>query len=181
MAKEIERKWLYNYEYGNVLDVCKDMPYYEVHDHYFNEFCRLRNVSGGVWFITIKSKGHLIRDEFEFMVDNADMDFLPTPVLKKTRHIVDIDEERSFEINVFRDILITSMGFAAPLITVEREYDSPYILGENLPDFCGTEITNDESYYGYNLFKILKEGTTSSFKSEKNNIIYLKDFVDKQK
>lgn len=181
MAKEIERKWLFNYDKYNIYEFVKGMSYYDIKDHYFNEFCRLRNLSGGVWFITIKSKGNLIRDEFEFLIDNEDMDFIPVLVLAKTRYIENIEEEYPFEINIFRDVLITFKGEARPLIIVEKEFDNPYIIGDDhIPDFCGKEITNDQSYYGYNLFNIVKEGTNSSFKAQDDSkVIYLKDYLDK--
>ena len=78
MSKEIERKWIFNYEaYMEELDsLLKFKPCIEIKDYYFNDYCRLRN-AGGLWYITIKSDGDLIRDEYEFVVDEGDLDFVP--------------------------------------------------------------------------------------------------------
>ena len=73
MGKEIERKWLLapHVDYKEVIEQC---GYKEIKDYYFNETSRLRCVDGQ-WFITIKSYGTLIRDEFEFEIDKTKLDF----------------------------------------------------------------------------------------------------------
>ena len=149
MSKEIERKWIFNYNtYIEEFDsLIRLSPYIEIKDYYFNDYCRLRN-AGGLWYITIKSDGDLIRDEYEFVVDEGDLDFVPTPMLQKTRYTIKVDD-LDYQVNVFKDF----MYGIHPLITVELEMDSPSLVIENLPEFCGKEITFDSHFYGYNLFK----------------------------
>ena len=149
MSKEIERKWIFNYEaYMEELDsLLKFKPCIEIKDYYFNDYCRLRN-AGGLWYITIKSDGDLIRDEYEFVVDEGDLDFVPTPMLQKTRYTIKVDD-LDYQVNVFKNF----MYGIHPLITVELEMESPSAVIENIPEFCGKEITFDSHFYGYNLFK----------------------------
>ena len=178
MAKEIERKWLFNYADYEISNFNED-EYSEIKDYYFNRYCRLRVVDG-FWYITIKSEGGLIRDEEEFSIDKSEVDFIPTPMLKKKRIYVTVDKY-IYEVNVFKDIYIECDGQMVNLITVELELESPHAV-ITPPDFCGPEVTEQECYYGYNLFNMLKTQTENSFKPKKkeDNIIYLKDFLDKR-
>ena len=152
MSKEIERKWLFNYgTYMEELDsLLKFKPCIEIKDYYFNDYCRLRNV-GGLWYITIKSDGDLIRDEYEFVIDKGDLDFVPTPMLKKTRYSFKVND-LDYQVNIFKDLMFG----VYPLITVELEMESTSVVIDKLPAFCGQEITHDMRFYGYNLFKSLQ-------------------------
>jgi len=176
VSKEIERKWLWNYNaYPDFYGCLENEPHYTIKDYYFNDYCRLRTIDG-IWWLTIKSKGDIIREEYEFLLDKNDIDFIPTPMLVKERFEVD-RKPYTYEINVFRDL---NLDYCLPLITVELELPSPHIVLDNIPDFCGQEITYNTEAYGYNLFKIVQEQTRNRLKKKsKNNIIYLKDFLDK--
>lgn len=169
MSKEIERKWIFNYEacMEELDSLIRLSPYIEIKDYYFNDYCRLRNV-GGLWYITIKSDGDLIRDEYEFIIDKGDLDFVPTPMLKKKRYSVKVDD-LDYQVNIFKDLMFD----VYPLITVELELESLSVVIDKLPAFCGQEITHNMCFYGYNLFKCLQEATTDNLVRgpHKDNII----------
>lgn len=177
MSKEIERKWLFDYNmYMEELEsLIYFQPSVEIKDYYFNNYCRLRYI-GGEWYITIKSDGDLIRDEYEFIVSRNNIDFLPTPMLQKTRYFIKV-EDLTYEINVFKNIMIGVF----PLITVELEMESPSLVIEKLPAFCGQEVTHDTRFYGYNLFKCLKEATADNLAKgpHKDNVVQFKKVLDK--
>lgn len=178
MSKEIERKWLFDYNmYMEEFDsLIHFQPCVDIKDYYFNNYCRLRNI-GGYWYITVKSEGDLIRDEYEFLVDKDNIDFLPTPMLKKTRFFIKVDE-LTYEVNVFKDLMFGVF----PLITVELEMDSPSLVIDKLPAFCGQEITHDMRFYGYNLFKCLQEATEQALEGpHKDNVVQFRKVLDKKK
>lgn len=173
MSKEIEKKWLWNpnepleYYIG-------EAPCVDIKDYYFNDYCRMRMVNG-LCYLTIKSKGNLIREEYEFLVDKEqDLDFIPAPVIRKTRYFYQ-ENKFIYEINIFRDICI---GYGQPLVIVELELEAPSLLPNHLPRFCGQDVTNENSIYGYEIFKMLKEGYDKSMpiKRKEDNIIYIADY-----
>jgi CYTH domain-containing protein len=197
MSKEIERKWLWDYSlYFDFEALYSSAPYLLIKDYYFNEFCRLRYTEDHFssdedllllpeecrkrknWEITIKSVGNLVRDEFTFPIDSSQyIDFLPNPVLKKIRYYFQ-EDDYTYEVNIFDNIMIGVF----PLITVELELPSPSLVIDKLPDYCGKEITNDMSYYGYNLFKFLKDATDKNMSGpHKDNVIQLRKILDKSK
>lgn len=173
MALEIERKWLWNpNEYME--EHLHMLPRVDIKDYYFNEYCRMRLVEG-LWYLTIKSKGNLIREEFEFLVDREqDIDFIPAPLLRKTRYYHQ-EDGFIYEINVFWDVFV---DFDQPLCIVELELESPSVLPDKLPIFCGKDITNENGIYGYEIFKLLKEGYDKNVtgKRKEGNVIYIADY-----
>lgn len=185
MSKEIERKWIYNYDFGDPTEIeCDDMYY--IRDYYFNKYTRLRNING-FWLITIKSEGDLVREENEFSIDKSEIDFVPAPMLKKYRRIVGIDGI-DYEINMFQDIpMIVTLKDGtqayAPLITVEAELPCVSTILEP-PDFCDEEITKVPDFYGYNLFTRLQDNVKKSLlvpPENQSEVTYIKDFLDKRK
>lgn len=160
MGKEIERKWLFNYEGCDVMYLFEHLlmkhadAMFEIKDFYFNDTTRLRNTEG-VWEITVKSNGTLIRDEFNFQVCNESIDFIPAPMLRKQRYYMNFEGyDNYFEMNIFHDIWVPNN---VPLILIEYEMSYPTPV-KQLPIICGREVTEDSKYYGYNLFKIIQEG-----------------------
>ena len=163
MGKEIERKWLYNYQEFDIqyfLDIAHDydLSYFDIRDHYFNKNCRLRHVkydnyTQGEFYITIKSEGNLIRDEYEFAINRSEIDFLPTPVLVKRRYLFNDNNGLVYEVNFFRDLYIAP---TIPLVLIELEMESPSLVMEP-PHICGVEVTHDYGFYGYNLFSTMQE------------------------
>ena len=151
MHKEIERKWLFKSTSDiNKLEI-KDS--HIIKDFYFNSFTRLRN-KDGAWFITIKSMGKLIRDEFEFRVDKNDINFIPAPMLIKYRYLVQFND-KVFEINKYKDIYRNTPFGTSQLIIVECELQSEDEQ-ITLPEWVDEEITDVTSLYNYNLFNMLK-------------------------
>jgi CYTH domain-containing protein len=96
-------------------------------------------------------------------------------MLKKTRYFVNVDD-LTYEVNIFDDIMFAVF----PLIIIELEMESPTLVIDKLPAFCGQEVTQDERFYGYNLFKCLKD--TTEFRLEKpykNNVVQFRKILDK--
>lgn len=169
MGKEIERKWLCDaYELKRVIQTD---PYQRIEDYYFNEYCRLRKITTIVnnntqppkYFITIKSPGHLIRDEFEFEV-NSGIEFTYKTCLKKRRYKFDY-KGTVFEVNVFQDIGTQDENSNIKnLITIECEYDSLDTFDIEIPEWFGKEITEDSRFYGYELFNSIQSTGLSIIK-----------------
>ena len=86
MGKEFERKWFLKdgTDLKKLNIIGKPIT---IKDYYFNETTRLRN-KNGKWFITVKSLGTFNRDEFEFRINEKDIDFVPSPMLEKKRYLV---------------------------------------------------------------------------------------------
>ena len=150
MSKEIERKFLLKEDFKiSSLLYCKRSV---IEDVYLNDNTRLRNKDGKL-IITIKKGEGISRDEYEFLMEVGDLNVLQSvnlPVLNKIRLVVPYCDH-DFEINIFDKILFKKK----PLILVEVELkseDEKFLL----PEWLGEEVTNDERFYGFNLFKLLK-------------------------
>lgn len=169
MGKEIERKWLCNsYELKEIIG---SDPYQRIEDYYFNEYCRLRKIVNVInnntqppkYFITIKSPGHLVRDEFEFEV-SSNVEFTYKKGLKKKRHEFDY-KGTLFEVNIFQDIgTQDEFGNINNLIMVECEYSSIDIFDIEIPAWFGKEVTEDNRFYGYELFNSIQNSGLSIIK-----------------
>jgi CYTH domain-containing protein len=183
MGKEIERKWLFNYDKYDVYEYCNNLPYIEIKDYYFNQYCRWRNINNEKFFITVKSEGNMVREEFEFPIDKNNIKYLLRPLLCKTRYLTNEGKEYPYEINIFKDIRIVVNGKLVPLVIVEREHDNVYDLSaDKLLDICGEEKTEDEEYYGYNLYNMFKENLADIYPNNLNSkIVNMQDFLDKRK
>ena len=143
MGKEIERKWLVNSLEGIELQNPQNIK-----DYYFNKYTRLRQIDNEV-LITIKSDGTIERDEFEFTISKAKEKYDLKPVLCKKRYKYPY-KGNTFEINVF-DIYKGSNKLVIAEIELQ---DKEQVI--EIPEFFGQEITEDVSFYGYNLFQFLK-------------------------
>ena len=155
MGKEIEKKWV-GIPTDELKEFCRTADFVEIKDYYFNDYTRLRNMNGK-WYITIKSSGTDIRDEYEFEINKSQIDFLPSPCLVKKRFYYPY-KGHSFEINLFRDISMCISPYSAiNFILIECELKSPDEEVE-LPSFIGKNVTYDSSFYGRTLFKRLVHG-----------------------
>ena len=150
MSKEIERKFLLKEDFKvSSLLYCERSI---IEDIYLNDNTRLRNKDGKL-IITIKKGEGISRDEYEFLMEVGDLNVFQSvnlPVLNKIRLVVPYCDH-NFEINIFDKILFKKK----PLILVEVELkseDEKFLL----PEWLGEEVTNDERFYGFNLFKLLK-------------------------
>lgn len=146
--KEIERKWFLK-SGVNYLDIVGN-DRQTIRDYYLDKQLRIRNIKDN-WFVTFKSLGKLVRDEYEFQIVEPNKDMLPKVYLEKERFKVDF-RGKTFEVNVFSNIMLNN---SQKLILVECE-----LSRENekidLPNWLGTEVTNVSYLYGYNLFKSLQ-------------------------
>lgn len=104
---------------------------------------RLRQ-KGEACFLTVKSEGGLVRDEYEIMIGMAEFETL-WPLtegrrVEKTRHIGKLAEGLEFELDIFE-------GRLAPLMLVEVEFPSEEAARAFMaPDWFGEEVTEDKSY-----------------------------------
>ena len=153
MAKEIERKFLFDGDIDSVLEKCTER--YFIKDFYFNKYARYRHCKQsykfrGEWHdylntdtIQIKSTGTIVRDEFSFYLTCGNIprpgEF--TPTLDKIRYIYDY-EGHKFEINVYENIDLI-------MIEVELESEDEEI---KFPDWVGEEVTYNGYYYNKNLY-----------------------------
>ena len=156
MGKEIERKWLCNPTEDLKSYLLNPKESYEIKDFYFNEYTRLRAINGR-FFITIKSLGNKIRDEFEFEISKNQIDFVMSPCLCKKRVIFPYKGQR-IEINVFRDLYMKKDDYTSiNLIIAELELSHPDACVD-LPEFIcfEKEVTNNCAFYGYSLFNRIK-------------------------
>lgn len=145
--KEIERKWIVPLT-KTVEKILIKNGGVEIKDHYFNQKCRLRYY-GDKWFITIKSSGTLVRDEYEFEIkEPLNLDISPWLIKKRVQYEY---KKQVFDLNLFKDIKINGVE----LITAEIELSSAKEK-ISIPKFFSTEVTKDKRFYGYNLFKLLK-------------------------
>lgn len=153
MGKEIERKFLIKTDLtipdlSIIIQAARKR--FDIREHYFNEFTRLRYINNRV-FVTVKSSGTLKRDEYEYeVIPNF---YTPMPLMCKTRYVIPF-LEHDFELNVFSNNMLDKFG--RPLCTVEVELENE---DEEIkfPFWVGEEITEDKQYYGYNLFGKVKE------------------------
>lgn len=104
---------------------------------------RLRQ-KGGACFLTVKSEGGLVRDEYEIAIGTAEFETL-WPLtegrrLEKTRHRGELAGGLEFELDIFE-------GHLAPLMLVEVEFPSEKAARAFIPpDWFGKEVTEDKSY-----------------------------------
>lgn len=146
--KEIERKWFLK-SGVNYLDIVGNDKQ-TIRDYYLDKQLRIRNIKDN-WFVTFKSLGKLVRDEYEFQIIAPNKDMLPKVFLEKERFKVYF-RGKTFEVNVFSNILLNN---SEKLVLVECEL-SEEKEKIDLPNWLGTEVTNVSYLYGYNLFKSLE-------------------------
>ena len=155
MGKEIERKFTVKptLKPEEILDILRGHVWDKdiIRDYYFNEFTRLR-LKNEEAFITIKSKGSLVRDEFEFPIRKCDLDFIPAPLMIKKRYYIPY-KGHTFEFNIFENLLDKN-GRNIMIVEVELNSEDEDI---ELPDWIDHDVTNHPSFYGYNLFKFFEK------------------------
>lgn len=96
-------------------------------------------------YITVKGKRvDLACPEFEYEIPLTDAEQLIkmsiTPIVEKTRYIVNIDDQHKWEIDVFG-------GINTGLVMAEIEFaeNTPTVV-KNLPRWIGTEVSYDKRY-----------------------------------
>lgn len=151
MAKEIERKFLVNdsnYLNGLVSQTRIIQGYLMDND---NMSIRIR-MEGYERFqrgyITIKSKGHLSRDEYDIQIDPSDANELlyKCPRILEKERFTTVYKGHTFYVDVFKKECIT-------LKLAEIELSDPNEQFEK-PDWLGEEVTDCDKYYNENLANI---------------------------
>ena len=104
---------------------------------------RLREM-GNQYFLTVKSQGHMIREEFELSITKEQCDALWPKVenspVEKTRYFISLDHNLTAELDVYQ-------GHLDGLLTVEVEFDSPVEAANFIPpSWFGEDITHDNRY-----------------------------------
>ena len=104
---------------------------------------RLRQ-KGEACFLTVKSEGGLVRDEYEIRIGQPEFETL-WPLtegrrVEKTRHTGKLAGGLEFELDIFA-------GDLAPLMLVEVEFPSEEAARDfTPPDWFGQDVTGDKRY-----------------------------------
>nr|WP_302598934.1 CYTH domain-containing protein [uncultured Cellulosilyticum sp.] len=137
---EIERKYLVK-----TLPDLTSCPYKELTQAYISTkpVIRLRQM-GDDFFLTVKSSGHLIREEFEMPIEKEEYLSLYNKVegnpIEKTRYYIPLNKHLTAELDLYH-------GFLEGLLTVEVEFDSEDAANQFIaPTWFGADITFDARY-----------------------------------
>lgn len=137
---EIERKFL--------VKTCpnlKDYPFKKISQAYISTdpVIRLRQMEQA-YFLTVKSRGHIAREEFELALNKQQYDTLllkaeDSPI-KKERYYIPLTTELMAELDVYH-------GHLEGLYTVEVEFASMDDAEQFVcPDWFGEDISSDARY-----------------------------------
>lgn len=104
---------------------------------------RLRQM-GEDFFLTVKSAGHLMRNEFEMSISHEEYISLLNKVegnaIEKTRYYIPLSNNLTAELDLYH-------GFLDGLLTVEVEFPSEEAANTfSPPDWFGEDITFDARY-----------------------------------
>lgn len=105
---------------------------------------RLRNNNNEEYFLTLKSKGHLVREEIEFPLTKEQFQNLwpkiESKVIKKKRYLIPLQNNLIAELDIYEDFLDS-------LTTVEVEFPSKLEAERfKAPDWFGKDVTHDSRY-----------------------------------
>lgn len=109
---------------------------------------RLRKM-GDQYFLTIKSQGHMIREEFEMPITKEQYDSLYKKVdsspIEKIRYFIPLENNLTAELDIYK-------GHLNGLCTVEVEFTSVGAADSfKPPEWFGKDITLDNRYKNNNL------------------------------
>ncbi|MCP8895294.1 CYTH domain-containing protein [Shinella daejeonensis] len=140
--KEIERKFLVEGP------VPQGLPFEPIRQGYLTATSdsvevRLRQ-KGGDYFLTLKSDGDLVREEYEIAIEITQFETLWPATegrrVEKNRHHGTLPGGQEFELDVFG-------GHLAPLTLVEVEFPSEEAASAfDPPRWFGREVTQDKRY-----------------------------------
>ncbi len=104
---------------------------------------RIRKMDN-LYTLTVKSKGHLVRREFELDLTPEQFDDLWKKVnnvhVSKTRYFIPLDAKHVAELDIYYEDL-------QELVTVEVEFQSTRDAEKFIaPDWFGTDVTHDSRY-----------------------------------
>jgi CYTH domain-containing protein len=148
---EIERKWLVDKTHLGML-IERSHHKERIEQYYLSGkddewTIRLRK-SNSEYFLTLKSKGLLSREEIETVIHRGvflnDIKHAKTSI-KKIRYTIEIDKDLSYEIDVYDDF---------DFVTCEVEFKSEEEAnGFVTPSWCLEDVTYDSKYKNSNLAK----------------------------
>jgi CYTH domain-containing protein len=155
---EIERKWLV--DKVKVTDLLLKGSYVRrerLEQYYLNTIndewlIRLRT-EGNKYFLTLKSKGLIAREELEYHIDMFDFEKsikYAKSSLKKYRYVfpINVSMTKYAQIDVYDDY---------DFIICEVEFESEEEANAFIPpDWCIQDITNDKKYKNVNLAKVIE-------------------------
>lgn len=138
---EIERKFLMK----EVTIALEDMAYKELEQAYISFFPTIRiRKSADAFFLTVKGKGHLAREEFEMQIEEEAylrlLEKTEGAVVKKRRYFVPLTDGHTAELDVYH-------GDLEGLFTVEVEFSSIAEAEAFVPPtWFGEDVTEDKRY-----------------------------------
>lgn len=134
---EIERKFLVN-----ALPDLSNIPYKQIAQAYISisPVIRVRQM-GDTYYLTVKSKGHLMREEFELEITKTEYMNLYAKVegiaIEKTRYFISLEDGLIAELDFYK-------GALDGLITVEVEFDTEAAAKHfTPPNWFGKDVTED--------------------------------------
>lgn len=137
---EIERKFLVK-----ALPNLENIRYKEILQAYIcsTPVIRIRKI-GDAYFLTVKGKGHIEREEFELPIDAKAFQHLLTKIeghiIKKRRYYIPLDQSLTAELDIYFD---QHEG----LYTVEVEFSSKEeAMHFTPPDWFGMDVSLDYHY-----------------------------------
>lgn len=142
---EIERKFLVNN-----YPLLETYPCKNIKQAYLSTdpVIRIREM-GELYFLTVKSQGHMVREEFEMPITKEQFESLYTKVdtspIEKTRYFIPLDNHLTAELDIYK-------GHLEGLCTVEVEFTSVAAADSfKAPQWFGKDITLDNRYKNNNL------------------------------
>lgn len=142
---EIERKFLVP-DLSSLPFHPEDYPHRKIEQGYLstNPVVRVRR-DGGDYVLTYKSKGLMIREEYNLPLNEESYQHLAGKIdgrlIRKTRYVIPIDSGLSVELDIFEDDL-------APLILAEIEYpDEETANTHHAPEWLGKDVTFSSEYH----------------------------------
>lgn len=142
---EIERKFLVN-----SLPCLKDYSFKKIIQAYLSTdpVIRIRQV-GHDYFLTVKSRGHIMREEFEMPITKEQFDTLKKKIddapIEKIRYFIPLEKNLTAELDLYE-------GDLSGLCTVEVEFSSLEASNHfTPPSWFGADISLDSRYKNNNL------------------------------
>lgn len=148
---EIERKYLINRE-----KLPKDLDHYPrrlIEQGYLctDPVVRIRR-DNDAYFLTYKSKGHMVREEFNLPLTDKAYEHLKTKIdghlITKERYMIPLNSELTIELDLFG-------GDLAPLILAEVEFPDEETANTFVPpSWFGEDVTFSSQYHNSTLSKM---------------------------
>ena len=155
---EIERKFLCS----KIPDDLENFKYHKITQGYISSVptIRIRKCDHS-YFLTIKSKGEISREEFELEISEKEYNNLCEKVennfIKKYRYLIPLEGNLVAELDIYLDKL-------KGLTTIEVEFDSLEKCDEfTPPDWFGEDISYKNEYKNVNLSNGITKGLEIKF------------------